>query len=102
MEVFYGVSLLVFLTLTSLLQGTVAIQCYSCDNFDTSEDCMNITDCGNNEVCYARADGTSTGNVKYTVGCTRDMSAQREDPTFCANVCMDNLCNLDHCNIPSA
>ncbi|XP_060564881.1 SCO-spondin-like isoform X2 [Ruditapes philippinarum] len=61
---------------------------------------MNITDCRNDEVCYARADGTSSGKVKYTVGCTRDMSAQREDATFCTNMCLENLCNLNHCNIP--
>ncbi|XP_045179646.1 A disintegrin and metalloproteinase with thrombospondin motifs adt-1-like isoform X1 [Mercenaria mercenaria] len=82
-------------------QGASGLLCYSCSNINSSEDCMNVIECTGREECFTRADAFINGSVQYTVGCTYDMvPTVVKGKTFCSQVCGENLCNLDKCQLP--
>ncbi|XP_060607659.1 hemicentin-1-like isoform X2 [Ruditapes philippinarum] len=83
------------------ITGSSGLLCYSCNDIRTSEDCMNAVECTGREECFTRADGFINGSVLYTAGCTYDMvPVGQRSQTFCSEVCNEDLCNLDNCQLP--
>ncbi|XP_053403023.1 low-density lipoprotein receptor 2-like [Mercenaria mercenaria] len=78
-----------------------SLLCYSCKDVLSNEACFNISKCPSAELCYGRADGFLTGDVKHTTGCTKEMNPVKANgsgaTTFCSHACHENLCNFEEC-----
>ncbi|XP_060582614.1 uncharacterized protein LOC132738993 [Ruditapes philippinarum] len=84
-----------------LAKGNNGLLCYSCKDVSKNETCLNVTQCPTAEVCYGRADGFHTGEVKHTFGCTRGLAVPmpvgNTTLSFCSSLCHENFCNLNEC-----